>query len=143
MVIGIFSAIGTIVSGWLTDRLDARRLLACYYGVRAVSLMFLPLLLAPTVAPSMVFWVVVYGLIDVATVPPTIAICRQLYGEDSAVVFGWVNAAHQIGAGMMAVFGGVVRDEFGSYDMVGIAAGCLCIGAAVIAYTLKREPVPA
>lgn len=46
----------------------------------------------------MVFFIVFYGLDWVATVPPTIALCREHYGDDSAIVFGWVLASHQLGA---------------------------------------------
>ncbi|SDC20114.1 MFS transporter [Actinokineospora iranica] len=140
--IGVCSATGTVISGWLTDRVDARLLLFGYYALRAIALFLLPSTLAPTVAPSMVVWVVVYGLIDVATVPPTIHICRQLYGNDSPVVFGWVNAAHQLGAGAMALVAGMLRDSLGSYDAMGYSAAALCVGAAGIALTLTTSTTP-
>ena len=41
---GAFNFIGTIASGWLTDRYDPRKLLLIYYGFRGVSLLFLPLI---------------------------------------------------------------------------------------------------
>ncbi len=138
-VIGIFDIVGTVASGWLTDRFDARRLLAVYYALRGLSLMFLPLLLADSVRPPMIFFIVFYGLDWVATVPPTIALCREHYGEDSAIVFGWVLASHQVGAGLVAFVGGVVRDAFGSYDMVWYGAGALCAMAALMALVIRRE----
>lgn len=101
-VIGIFDIVGTVASGWFTDRFDARRLLAVYYALRGLSLMFLPMLPADSVRPPMIFFIVFYGLDWVATVPPTIALCREHYGEDSAIVFGWVLASHQVGAGVVA-----------------------------------------
>lgn len=117
-VIGVFDVVGTIASGWFTDRFDARRLLAVYYALRGVSLLFLPMLLAPSVHPPMIFFIVFYGLDWVATVPPTIALCREHYGDDSAIVFGWVLASHQVGAAVIAFAGGLARDVFGSYDVV-------------------------
>lgn len=138
-VIGIFDIVGTVASGWLTDRFDARRLLAVYYALRGLSLMFLPLLLADSVRPPMIFFIVFYGLDWVATVPPTIALCREHYGEDSAIVFGWVLASHQVGAGLVAFVGGMVRDAFGSYDMVWYGAGALCAMAALMALVIRRE----
>ncbi|MET9515522.1 MFS transporter [Streptomyces sp. NPDC002994] len=139
-VIGIFDVIGTIASGWLTDRFDARRLLAVYYALRGVSLLFLPMLMAPTVHPPMILFIVFYGLDWVATVPPTLALCREQYGEDSAIVFGWVLASHQVGAAVVAFAGGVARDVFDSYDVVWYAAGALCAAAALMSLVIRRKP---
>ncbi|WP_327176306.1 MFS transporter [Streptomyces sp. NBC_01335] len=141
-VIGVFDIVGTVFSGWLTDRFDARRLLAVYYALRGVSLLFLPVLMAPSVHPPMVFFIVFYGLDWVATVPPTIALCREQYGDDSAIVFGWVLASHQIGAAVVAFLGGVARDAFGSYDVVWYAAGALCAVAALMSLVVRRTPLP-
>ncbi|MFI6699885.1 MFS transporter [Streptomyces sp. NPDC050509] len=145
-VIGVFDVVGTIASGWFTDRYEARRLLAVYYALRGVSLLFLPMLLAPTVhpaSPSMVLFIVFYGLDWVATVPPTLALCREHYGEDSAIVFGWVLASHQVGAAVVAFAGGVARDVFGSYDVVWYASGALCAVAALMALVIRRRPAVA
>lgn len=138
-VIGVFDVIGTVFSGWLTDRFESRRLLAVYYALRGVSLLFLPMLLAPSVHPPMVFFIVFYGLDWVATVPPTIALCREHYGEDGAIVFGWVLASHQIGAALVAFLGGLARDAFGSYDPVWYASGALCATAALMAMVIRRR----
>lgn len=137
-VIGIFDIVGTVASGWFTDRYDSRRLLAVYYALRGVSLLFLPLLLAPDVRPPMLFFIVFYGLDWVATVPPTMALCREHFGDDSAIVFGWVLASHQIGAGVVAFLGGVARDVFGSYDVVWYGSGALCAAAALLALVIRR-----
>ncbi|MFD5007586.1 MFS transporter [Streptomyces mutabilis] len=142
-VIGIFDVVGTIASGWFTDRFEPRRLLAVYYALRGISLLFLPLLLAPSVHPPMVFFIVFYGLDWVATVPPTLALCREQYGQDSAIVFGWVLASHQVGAALVAFLGGVARDRLGSYDVVWVGSGALCAAAALMALVIRRRPAPA
>ena len=146
-VIGVFDIVGTVASGWFTDRFDARRLLAVYYALRGLSLMFLPILLDDAVHPPMIFFIVFYGLDWVATVPPTIALCREWYGEDSAIVFGWVLASHQVGAGLVAFVGGMARDAFGAYDLVWIGAGGLCAVAALMSLMIRRgaakDPAPA
>ncbi|MGV9889738.1 MFS transporter [Streptomyces sp. NPDC003395] len=139
-VIGVFDVVGTIASGWFTDRFEPRRLLAVYYALRGVSLLFLPMLLAPSVHPPMLFFIVFYGLDWVATVPPTLALCREQYGEDSAIVFGWVLASHQVGAAAVAWLGGLARDVFGTYDMVWYASGALCAAAALMALVIRRQP---
>ncbi|MFD9099599.1 MFS transporter [Streptomyces virginiae] len=139
-VIGVFDVAGTVASGWFTDRFESRRLLAVYYALRGISLLFLPILLAPSVRPPLIFFIVFYGLDWVATVPPTIALCREHYGDDGAIVFGWVLASHQIGAAVVAFLGGLARDLTGSYDVVWYASGALCAVAALMAMVIRRRP---
>ncbi|WP_049579530.1 MFS transporter, partial [Streptomyces sp. SBT349] len=144
-VIGVFDLVGTVFSGWLTDRYDPRRLLAVYYALRGVSLLFLPVLLAGTVHPPMLLFVVFYGLDWVATVPPTIALCRRHFGEDAGVVFGWVLASHQLGAAVVAFGAGLIRDTTGSYDLAWTTSGALCAVAAVLVMVIqvrRTEPAP-
>ncbi|WP_260337011.1 MFS transporter [Phytomonospora endophytica] len=137
-VIGVVDIVGTIGSGWLTDRFDSRRLLWVYYVLRGVSLLFLPSLFAQAVEPPMFFFILFYGLDWVATVPPTIALCRERFGDaDAPVVFGWVLGAHQVGAGAVAVLGGVARDRFGDYNLAWYAAGVLCAAAAFMSLMVR------
>ena len=84
-LVGIFDVLGTVASGWLTDRMDSRVLLAIYYGGRGLSLLAIDAVLAPHVEPGMWVFIVFYGLDWVATVPPTVALCRRHFGiKDSA-----------------------------------------------------------
>ncbi|RII19735.1 putative MFS-type transporter YhjX [Streptomyces sp. YIM 130001] len=140
-LIGIFNVAGTVASGWLTDRYDARRLLAGYFAVRGLSLLVLPLLFSATLNAPLVAFAVVFGLLDVATVPPTIALAREHFGARSAIVFGWVNAGHQLGAGAVAFGGGVARDLFGGYDVVWVTTAALCAAAALLSLVV-RKPAP-
>ncbi|MEV0270972.1 MFS transporter [Hamadaea sp. NPDC050747] len=143
-LIGIFDIAGTVVSGWLTDRVDPRLLLAAYYALRGFSLLLLSHLLDAQAHPGMLFFIVFYGLDWVATVPPTIALCRTHFGADGPIVFGWVFASHQIGAAVAATGAGVVRDALGSYSLAWYAAGALCfIAAAVSARIGVRRLAPA
>ncbi|MCD0445436.1 MFS transporter [Glycomyces sp. A-F 0318] len=142
-VIGFVDLVGTIFSGWLTDRFDPRRLLAVYYALRGLSLLALPTLFAGDVRPPMLFFIVFYGLDWVATVPPTIALCREHFGEDGAVVFGWVLASHQLGAALIAWAAGFVRDVTGDYDPAWFTAGALCALAAVMSLAVRRPAAPA
>jgi predicted MFS family arabinose efflux permease len=138
-VIGIFDLVGTIGSGWLTDRYDPRLLLVVYYGLRGVSLLIVHLLWAPTVQPPMFFFVVLYGLDWVATVPPTVALCRECFGAQRAgVVFGWVFASHMIGAGISAWVAGWIREDTGTYDVAWWISGGLCLGAAAACLLIPR-----
>lgn len=138
-LVGIFDIAGTVLSGWLTDRVNPRILLAVYYAGRGISLLFLPSLLSASVQPSIVVFIVIYGLDWVATVPPTIALCREIFGERGPLVFGWVFAAHQVGAGIASVLAGLVRDQTGQYTAAWFAAAGLCAVAAVVSGAIVRR----
>ncbi|HTF08198.1 MAG TPA: MFS transporter [Asanoa sp.] len=138
-LIGLFDIAGTIASGWLTDRVDSRLLLGGYYALRGGSLLLLPALFGDAVRPSMVVFILFYGLDWVATVPPTVALCREYFGDRGAVVFGWVFASHQIGAAVAASAAGLVRDQLGNYNLAWYVAGLLAIGAAGLSLLLLRR----
>ncbi|WP_214107682.1 MFS transporter [Acrocarpospora catenulata] len=137
-VIGIFDIVGTVLSGWLSDRVDPRVLLGVYYALRGASLLVLPQLFAATTEPSMLVFIIFYGLDWVATVPPTVALCRRIYGQDGGVVFGWVFASHQIGAAFAATLAGLTRDHLGHYDLAWYTAGALCALAAIMSLLITR-----
>jgi sugar phosphate permease len=135
-LVGLFDIAGTIASGWLTDRMDSRVLLGVYYALRGLSLLVLPSLFAATVHPSMVIFILFYGLDWVATVPPTVALCREYFGASGPVVFGWVFASHQIGAAIAASAAGLLRDQLGGYDWAFYGAGTLAILASLLSLML-------
>jgi len=135
-LVGLFDIVGTIASGWLTDRVDSRLLLGMYYALRGLSLLVLPALFAATAHPSMLIFILFYGLDWVATVPPTVTLCREYFGESGPVVFGWVFASHQIGAALAATAAGLVRDQLGAYNWAWYGAGALAIAASVLSLTL-------
>ncbi len=140
-LIGIFDIVGTVASGWLTDRTDARYLLVGYYFLRGCSLLLVPALLGPHVQPSLFLFIVFYGLDWVATVPPTVALCRQHFGlERSGVVFGWVFASHMVGAGVAASYAGWIREWRGDYFAAWMTAGVLCVVAAGACLLIPRRP---
>jgi MFS family permease len=139
-LVGLFDIVGTIFSGWLTDKVDPRILLAAYYLLRGVSLLLLTQLFASSVHPSMLVFIIFYGLDWVATVPPTVALCREIFGESGPVVFGWVFASHQIGAAIAATAAGLARDHFGDYALTFVVAGGLSIAAAALSLLVKRSP---
>ncbi len=140
-LVGIFDIVGTIASGWLTDRFDPRWLLGVYYALRGLSLMLLPELFAADPHPSMLVFILFYGLDWVATVPPTIALCRQHFGASGAIVFGWVFASHQFGAAGIALVAGLVRDSSGSYAAAFYGAGLLSLAATAMSLAITRPGV--
>ncbi len=141
-VVGIFDVVGTIASGALTDRVNPRILLAVYYALRGVGLLMLPSLLSDSVHPSILAFVIVYGLDWVATVPPTAALCREIFGASGTIVFGWVFAAHQLGAAIASVAAGFVRDITSDYTAAWLAAAGLCAVAALLSLGIRKVPRP-
>lgn len=140
-VVGIFDFVGTILSGWLTDRVSPIILLVFYYGLRGLALFTVPFVLGPQVEPPLLFFIVFYGLDWIATVPPTIELCRRYFGRaQSPSVYGWVFASHMVGAAIAAAFAGGIREVQGSYFIAWITAAVLCLVAAGSVLLLRRIP---
>lgn len=134
---GVFDFIGTVASGWLSDRYDNRWLLFWYYGLRGLSLMFLPFSDFSFVGLSV--FAAFYGLDWIATVPPTVRLTAARFGRERAnLVFGWVFAGHQLGAASIAYGAGLSRTALSSYLPAFFAAGALCLLAAALVMTLAR-----
>jgi MFS family permease len=138
--IGVFDLVGTLCSGWLTDRYDPRILLAWYYGLRGLSLLALPYVFG---SPrfGLILFVVFYGLDWVATVPPTVALTAEIFGRESVgVVFGWIFAAHMAGAAAAAWGAGAARTWFGGYGWAFGTSGLLCLFAVGLVTQIRRGP---
>ena len=138
--IGVFDILGVTASGWLTDRWDARQLLFAFYALRGLSLFFLPFVLGTSEAGLAAF-VVVFGLDWVATVPPTVALTVEAFGRERAgVIFGWIFAAHQLGAAAAAWAAGAVRAAAESYEVAFMGAGLLGVGRGLHGAGRARAP---
>ena len=130
-LVGLFDVIGTLFSGYLTDRMDPRKLLFFYYGLRGLSLFLLPSILFSTLQPSTLVFIIFYGLDWVATVPPTLVLCRMVMGNQrSAVVYGWVFVGHQVGASIAALGAAVLRVKLGDYALAFYISAAMCLVAA-------------
>ena len=137
-VMGLFDLIGTTASGWLTDRFDSRILLFWYYGLRGLSLMYLPYAFDVTFYGLSLF-AVFYGLDWIATVPPTLKLSETVFGrENAAVMFGWILAAHQIGGAAAALGAGYMRTITGHYTMAFVSAGFICLAASMLVLLIGR-----
>lgn len=134
-VMGIFDFVGTIGSGWLSDRFDNRWLLFGYYGLRGVALIILPF--SDFTVYGLSFFALIYGLDWIATVPPTVKLTVQKFGPERAnIVFGWIFAGHQLGAAFAAFGAGWTRTHFASYLPAFFISGLLCVIAALIALSI-------
>lgn len=145
-MMGVFDFFGTVGSGWLSDRYDNRWLLFWYYGLRGLSLLYLPFTDFSFYGLSL--FAVFYGLDWIATVPPTVKLTAQKFGRERAnLVFGWIFAGHQLGAAAAAFGGGLSRTALDSYLPAFFAAGGLCLIAASLVLTLtaadEKLPLPA
>jgi MFS family permease len=142
-MMGVFDLVGTTASGWLTDRYDPRKLLFVYYGLRGLSLIYLPF--ANFTFYGLSLFAVFYGLDWIATVPPTLALANKTFGTTKApVIFGWISASHQIGAATAAFLAGATRTLTGSYLDAFVVAGAVALLAALLCLLIgtgKREAV--
>jgi len=141
-IMGLFDLVGTTASGWLTDRIDPRKLLFAYYGLRGLSLIYLPF--ANFTFFGLSLFAVFYGLDWIATVPPTLAVANRTFGIKKApILFGWISASHQIGAASAAFFAGASRTGTGSYLQSFVIAGFVALVAAFLALMIgtKRQEV--
>jgi len=136
-MMGAFDLVGTTASGWLTDRYDPRKLLFVYYGLRGLSLIYLPF--ADFTFRGLSLFAVFYGLDWIATVPPTLALTNRAFGSQKApVIFGWILAAHQLGAAAAAFIAGYSRSISGTYLQTFVAAGFIALIAAFVALMIGR-----
>jgi sugar phosphate permease len=141
-MMGVFDFVGTIASGWLSDRYDNRWLLFWYYGLRGLSLIYLPFSTFTLYGLSL--FAMFYGLDWIATVPPTVKLTAATFGRDKAgIVFGWIFAAHQIGAATAAFGAGFSRSELMTYLPAFYTAGVACLVAAILAITIRSGRRPA
>ncbi|PXW59155.1 MFS transporter [Methylobacterium sp. B4] len=141
-VIGLFDLAGTIGSGWLSDRYDCRWLLFWYYGLRGLSLLYLPF--SDFSFYGLSLFAVFYGLDWVATVPPTVKLTADRFGERANLVFGWIFAGHQLGAATAAYGAGFSRTVYETYLPAFFAAGALCLFASAALMLIRdRRPVVA
>jgi MFS family permease len=137
-MMGIFDFFGTIGSGWLSDRFDPRWLLFWYYGLRGLSLLYLPF--TDFTFYGLSLFAMFYGLDWIATVPPTVKITADKFGREKAgIVFGWVFAGHQIGAASAAFGAGLVRTVYSTYLPAFFVAGALCIIAALAVISVRKS----
>lgn len=147
-LMGTMNIVGTLASGWLTDRFDNRRLLAAYYGFRALSIAALPFVLE---VPQLLLFAVVYGLDWIATVPPTANLTARRFGRASlGSIYGWIFCSHMIGAALAAWLGGVFRDVLGDYHAIFLSAALLGFVAVALSLRISTggatravEPAPA
>jgi len=130
-VMGAMNIVGTLSSGWLSDRFDNRKLLAGYYAFRAISLAALPLVIE---ARGLYLFAIVYGLDWIATVPPTANLTAKIFGRASlGTIYGWIFFSHMAGAAIAAYLGGFFHEVLGDYHLMFISAALLGFVAAGLA----------
>jgi MFS family permease len=139
-LMGAMNFVGTVGSGFLTDRYDPRKLLACYYTFRGLSLLVLPFVSS---FAGLAIFAVFFGLDYIATVPPTATLAADIFGRKHVgVVFGWIFCAHQFGAASAAYFGGLIRSTLGAYTLAFIVGGMVAMVGGILAMRIDRTATP-
>ena len=136
-LMGIFNFLGTLGSGWLSDRFNNYNLLATYYGLRGLSLIWLPY--SDFDVFSLTLWAIFFGLDFIATVPPTVRLAGNFFGSvKGPIVFGWIFASHQLGSAVAAFAAGETRDSVLTYLPAFVAAGVSCFIAVLLIIPFRR-----
>lgn len=141
-LMGMMNVVGTLASGWLSDRYDNRKLLATYYGFRALSLCALPFIIDMR---GLALFAIVYGLDWVATVPATVNLTATRFGKASlGTLYGWIFCSHMIGAGIAAFAGGFFRDLMGDYHLMFLSAAVMGFIAVFLSMNItpQRKVIP-
>lgn len=142
-LLGALNIFGTLASGWLTDRYDNRKLLAAYYGFRALSLLALPVIYE---MQGLILFAIVYGLDWIATVPPTVNLTASIFGRASVgTLYGWIWFSHMVGAALAAYAGGFFRVLLGDYHLMFVSAAVMGFIAVALVSRIPQSgrPVPA
>lgn len=135
-LISVTNTLGAVLSGWLTDRVENRRLLAAIYGLRALALLSLPFVAG---TQGLFVFAIIMGLDWNATVPLTVNLIVTRFGQPSlGKLYGWIFCAHMVGAGLASYAGGFLRDLLGSYTVAFLSAGAL--GVMAVAMVTRLSP---
>lgn len=139
LIIGFSNIIGTLLTGWLTDKINPKHILAAVFLFRAAVLFWLPFILNSNLDVNLITFAILFGILDVATVPPVITLCNKVFSDRGPALFSWTNAFHQIGAGAMAFLASYLRIRLGDYFVVWILAASMCVLAILIVYLSKYD----
>jgi len=138
--IGLFNIVGSLSSGWLSDRMPKRYLLAIIYALRSVAIYaFITLPVSP--ASSVIFGAVI-GLLWLSTVPPTNGLVAVMFGTRwLTMLAGFAFFSHQVGGFLGVWLGGVLYDATGSYEMVWYGAILLGILSGLVNLPIVEKPI--
>ena len=144
---GIFTIGGALLSGWLSMRLPLGRLLAFYYGFRALWVAAY-LFLVPKTLASAILFAAGLGMTGDATVSPTSGLVnREFRFSEVATLIGVLFFCHQVGAFFSAWVGGILRSATGGYELLWIADIALCAVACLASLAIRNarsaQPQPA
>ncbi|MEX0590732.1 MAG: MFS transporter, partial [Xanthobacteraceae bacterium] len=139
-VIGLFNIVGSLLAGWLGDKMPKRYLLAAIYLLRSLAVVaFISFPVTPT---SAVVFGAVMGLLWLSTVPPTSGLVALMFGTKwFATLFGVAFFSHQVGGFLGVWLGGVLYEAFGSYDPIWWGSIALGIVSALLNLPIVERPV--
>lgn len=136
-LIGLFNVVGSLLVGWLGQRIAYTNILAVIYGLRAVGIV--AYILTPPSATSTIVFGVTMGVLWLSTVPPTSAMVTEQFGPtNSGALFGIVFLSHQLGSFLGAWLGGELFDRTGSYTIMWWTAAGLGVFAMTMHLVISR-----
>jgi MFS family permease len=139
-LIGLFNIFGTLGMGYLSSKYSKKILLSWLYFLRAIAILLF--LLFPTSIYVALGFGVVFGVLWLATIPPTNGIVAQIFGTKYlTTLFGIVFFSHQIGSFLGAYLGGYFYDHFGSYDYAWYLSILLSIFAGLVHLPIDEKPI--
>ena len=139
-LIGLFNIFGTLGMGYLASKYSKKILLSALYFLRAVVLVLF--LFLPSSTFTALGFGVLFGILWLATIPPTNGIVAQIFGTKYlATLFGIVFFSHQVGSFLGAYLGGYFYDNFGSYDYAWYLSVLLSIFAGFVHLPIDEKPI--
>ncbi len=136
-VLAFANIAGTFLSGYLTDRWNRRLLMVAIYGLRGLTYLFLLTVRDPA---SLVFFGLIFGVVDFATIPPTSALSAEYFGRRRVgLVYGCISLFHQVGSAFGAYLSGWLFDQTGGYAVTFVLAAVLLFAASGLSLALPRQ----
>ena len=137
-VFGLTSMAGSILCGFLCQRLPLKNVLGSLYGIRAVIVTVF--LLLPKTVFAVFLFITILGMTGDATVTPTSEIVSRRFGpENLGFLFGITFVGHQIGGFLSSWLGGVFITQSGNYQAIWLFDVVLCAVAAAASYSIHRD----
>jgi MFS family permease len=139
--LSVLNLAGILLAGWLADRMNRVLLLAGIYAARGLTFILLLGIADDTV---MLFtFSGLYGLFDYASIPVVASLVASHLGmRVMGFSMGLIAMAHQLGAALGAIGGGVVFDLYNSYTGLWVTSLILALVAALLSIGIRREPAP-
>jgi MFS family permease len=139
-IIGLFNIFGSFLSGWLSNVMPKRYVLAAIYFGRALAIVAF-IMLPPSSVATLIFGAVI-GLLWLSTIPPTSGLVATMFGTRwLTMLFGFAFFSHQVGGFLGVWLGGLAFEATGSYNLVWWLSVLFGVASAIINLPIVEKPV--